>query len=174
LYSFEIKYLTSRKYGWYDFVFFCGSQYENGIGWWFFQRLQKGIECLGTQHMYLIYDEYFVGALLWLKPHLLNECTDVFYTVVGGGIEFKYIERGTFIKRLAGSAYITWLCFFFGVFAVDDFGQDTGTGGLTYTSGSCEKKCMRQLIGLQCIFQSAGNMVLTYHFIKSDGSVFSC
>ena len=44
----------------------------------FFQCLQKGIECGGRQHVYLVNDIHLVLADLGRDAYLLNQGTDVF------------------------------------------------------------------------------------------------
>ena len=84
--AFEIKNLTPGKDGGQDLVFFRSGKDENRMGRRLFQGFQKCIECIGTEHVHLINDVYFVFACLWSKADLFNQVTDVINRIIARSI----------------------------------------------------------------------------------------
>ena len=145
---------------------------EDGIGWWFFQSLQEGIEGLRTQHMHLINDVYFVFTLLRGEADLVGQFTDVVDGVIAGSIQFKYIERAIIAKTCAiatgaaGFHVCGWML------AIDGFGQDTGTSSFTHASRPAKEIGMSQMLVADRIFKGGGNMLLSHNGIKRCRAVF--
>lgn len=59
------------------------------------------------------------------------------------------------------------------IFAVDGFGQDTGTGGFTYAPRAAKQKSMCELLITDGIFQRSSNVRLTDYGREMLGTVFS-
>ena len=80
--ALEVEDLAAGQNGRDDLVLLRSRQDENGVGWGFLQRLQKGIEGGLTEHVDLINDKDLILTLLRLKPNLLRQCPDVVNGVV--------------------------------------------------------------------------------------------
>ena len=74
----EVVNLAPAQDGGKNFMLLSGGQNENGMLGRLFQCLQKGIECGGRQHVYLVNDIHLVLADLGRDAYLLNQGTDVF------------------------------------------------------------------------------------------------
>jgi hypothetical protein len=59
------------------------------------------------------------------------------------------------------------------IFAVDGFGQNTGTGCFAHPSWSAKQKGMRQGAVSDRIFERSGNMLLTHHRAKGLGPILT-
>jgi hypothetical protein len=90
--------------------------------------------------MDLIDDIHLISAGLGSEADLLYQGADIVDAIVTGGIEFVYIEGGTFVKRDAGVTFITGFPVLVGRFAIDGLGEDTGTGGLAYPTWTAEEE----------------------------------
>jgi hypothetical protein len=123
--------------------------------------------------VHLIDDEYFVLALLWLKPDLLYQGADMLHTVVGSRIEFHDVEGSISIKCFAAITRAAWFKIGSLVLAVEYFGEYPCTGRFAHTPWPAEQKGMRQMVGLQCLLQCLRHMLLAYDFIKPGRAIFS-
>ena len=94
--------------------------------------------------------------------------------VVAGSVELKDVERALLVERLARLARITSLAVFRRVLAVDGFGEDTGTSGLSHASGTAEEVGMCQLSALHRVLQCRGQRRLSYDRIEGQRTVFPC
>jgi len=83
------------------------------------------------------------------------------------------VKRAAGVKAAAGFALVAGLYFRRDVLAVNRFGQDTGTGGLTHPTWSAEKKSLRQVLAADGIFKGIGDMVLPNYAIERGGAVFT-
>jgi len=123
--------------------------------------------------VYLVNDENLVFSMLRLKPHLLDECSDMLDSVVGCGIQLSNVERCILMESLTGGTGVAWLKLWSWFLTVQDFSQNSGTGGFPNSPWATKKKRMSQMILLKGIPQSPGHMRLAYNFIKPLWSVFS-
>ena len=78
------------------------------------------------------------------------------------------------VERLTALAFVASLSIGCRVLAVDGFGEDARTSGLSYTSRTAEKIGMSELLALHSVLQSSCQCLLTYHRVEGDGAVFSC
>ena len=139
----------------------------------FLKGLEEGIEGCRGEHVDLVDDEHLVLTDLRWDAGLLHEGLDMLDGVVGGGIEFKDVERTLFVECLAALAMTTCLALVGRCQTVDGFGKDTGTGGLSYSAGTAEEVGMCQFTALDSILQGGGKGKLAYHCIEGHGAVFS-
>ena len=152
---------------------FRGSQDELGIGRRLLQRLQEGIERRLGEHVHLVDDEHLVSPHLRRNAHLVNEVADVLYGVVAGGIQLVDIQGTSLVEGAARFAFVASLALGRHVFTVDGFGEDTGTGGLSYATRAAEQVGMRQLILADSVFQRRRQSFLANHRVECRGTVLS-
>jgi hypothetical protein len=124
--------------------------------------------------VHFINDVDFVFSFLRGVAHLLYEVTDVVYRVIGSRIEFVYVEGSVVLKGNAGIAGAAGFKVFGDGFAVDGFGEDTGAGSLSYTSGSTKKKCLGKVLVFDCILKGGRDVLLPHDTLKICRSIFSC
>ena len=138
-----------------------------------FQRLQEGVEGSRGEHVYLVNDEHLVFAYLWWDACLFHQCLDVLHGVVGSSIQLKDVKRALFVERLTALTVFASLSGLCGIHTVNGFGEDTGTGGFSHTSGTAEEVGVSEFSALYRILQRGGQRLLTDHRIKRGRSVFS-
>jgi hypothetical protein len=97
-------------------------------------------------------DVYLVFAFLGGKSYLVNKFPDILHAVITCSIQFMDIQGCAFVKCSAAMAFIT--CFTIGleVFAINGFGENSGTGGFSNTSWPAKKKGMGKSILPDSIF----------------------
>ena len=93
--------------------------------------------------------------------------------VITGGVEFEDVERTLLVECLARLTLSASLSVGSGCHAVDGFGEDTRTSGLSNTTWSAEQVGMSQLSALYGILQGGGKRLLTYDGIERHRTVFS-
>jgi hypothetical protein len=173
LYPPEIENLAAAEDGWKDLVLFGSGQDEFGVCRGFFQCFQEGIESLLAQHVHLINDVYLVLATLRCVAHLLYQRADIFYTVVGGGIQFVDIERGVFVETLARSTGAAGFGIRAQILAVDGAGKYAGAGGFAYTTRPAKEECLAQLFVADGILKGTRHMLLPYYIRKPCRTVLA-
>src|SRR5690554_5003312 len=166
LYPVKVKYLTTGKNSWDDLMFLRSRQNKNRILRRFLQSFQKSIESLDGKHVNLINDIDFVIALLRRIPHLVHQCTDIIYRVVGSRIQLIDVKRAVGIECLAGIADIAGFYVLGQVFTIDGFCENSRAGSLPYPPGTTKKKGLGKVVILDCILQGGGNMLLPHHAFK--------
>ena len=117
-------------------MFLGGGEYEDGVGGGLFEGLEKGVEGGWREHVDFFNDEDFVAACLGWYLDLLDELANVFDGVVGGSIEFVYVETASLVEGCATFAVTAAFAVGSGSEAVDGLGEDAGTGGLAYAAGT--------------------------------------
>ena len=140
----------------------------------FLQRFQKRIESRRTQHMHLVDNKDLIFSDRRRNTHLVDQGTDVVNRVIGGGIEFMDIIGTLFVESLAGFAFVTGFPVGSRIQAIDRLGKDTGTRGLTHSTGTAKEVGMSQLVTLYCIFKCSCQGFLSHHATKSRRTVFPC
>ena len=172
--TLEVINLASAEDGRQNLVLFGGGKDKDYMRRWFFQRLEKGVESSGTQHVNLVDDKHFIFSYLWRNAGLLHQGLDLVDTVVAGSIKLKDVEGTLLVECAAAFAIVACFTGFVRVFAVDCLGKDTGTSSLTHTSWTAEKIGMSQLAALYCILQSGGQSSLSNYRVKGHWTVLSC
>ena len=123
--------------------------------------------------MHLIDNVYFIMSYLWWNAHLFNQRTDIFYRVVGGGIQFVNVIRTLFVESAARLAFVASFAVFGGMLAINSLGKDTCTSCFADSPGSAKKISVSQFLGGYGIFQSGGKCPLSYHRIEGGGAILS-
>jgi hypothetical protein len=90
-YAFEIESLTAGEYGDWNFVRLGRRENEFYMGRRFFQRLQKGIEGIGGQHVNFVDDEKLETENGREVFDVFAQLPDVVHTGIGGAVYFKDI-----------------------------------------------------------------------------------
>src|SRR5690606_2020531 len=155
----KIKDLAAGKDCGDYLVLLRGRQDKNRVLRRFLERFQQGITSLNGKHVDLIDDIDLIISLLWSIPYLIDQCTEIIYRVVGRCIEFVDIEGTVGIKCLAGIAGITGFGICSKVFAIDGFGENSGTGCLPNPSRATKKKGLGKVVVFDCILQGGGDML---------------
>ena len=119
-------------------------------------------------------DEDFVAACLGWYLDLLDELANVFDGVVGGSIEFVYVETASLVEGCATFAVTAAFAVGSGSEAVDGLGEDAGTGGLAYAAGTAEEIGVGELAVVNGVLEGGGEGLLTYYGGEGHGAVFAC
>lgn len=159
----KIVNLAPGENGRNDLVLFRSSQDENGMGWWFLQGFEEGIEGLLGQHVDLIDDEDPVFSHLRSDPYLFYQAANIIYRIVGGRIELQNVELIIPLLRARFSGILGLI--------VDHPGQDPGAGGFPYSAGAGKKKGLSEVIIFNGFQQGLGDMLLPHYFVKLLGTV---
>ena len=139
-----------------------------------FECLQKRVEGRGREHVYLVDDKHLILSELRWDARLLHQCLDMLHTVVRGRVEFEDVEGALFVERQATLTLVACLTVCRRILTVDGLGEDTGTGGLTYTPWSAEEIGVSQFPAFHGILQRGGQCCLSDDGIEGDGAVLSC
>ncbi len=101
--------------------------------------------------MHLINDIYLITPLCRRILYLINDLADIVYSVVGGGIDFDHIHRGSLCNPPAHRAFSTGasLCW---IFTVDRPCQNLCYGGFSGSSCPTKQIGMTDPICLNLIF----------------------
>jgi hypothetical protein len=105
---------------------------------------------------------------------LLHEVSDIVHRVVGSGIEFINIEGAAILERLAGITFATCFKLSSHFFAVDGFGENSGTGSFAHPSWPTEKEGLSEVVVFYCILERGSDVLLPYYTLEICWSVFSC
>ena len=73
-------------------MFFGGGEDEYGMCRRLLERLEKGVECGGGKHVYLIDYEHAVSTHCRWYKHLVDKGFHVVDAVVRGGVQFDDVE----------------------------------------------------------------------------------
>ena len=168
----EVVDLAAREDCRYNLMLLGGCEDEYCVVWWLLKCLEEGVERRCGEHMHLVDDEHRVATLLRDDAHLLDEVADIIHRVVRRSIELVNIERATFVERATRLALVAGLATV-GVEAVDGLGEDTRTGGLTYTSRTTEEVGVGQLTSLDGILEGRGYVSLSHNRCEGCGAIFT-
>ena len=171
---FEVVNLTTAEDGGQDLMLLGGGEDEDDMCGRLLERLQKGVEGCCGEHVHLVDDKHLVSTELRWDACLLHQRLDVFYTIVRGCIELEDVQGTLLVERLAALTLVAGLACCRGILAVDGLGEDTGTGGLSYTTRSAEEVGMRQFSALHGILQSGGECRLTNNGVEGRWTVLTC
>ena len=122
--------------------------------------------------MDLVDNIYTAAHFRWRINRVLPQSSDVIDTVIGGGVYFQNVHTAAGIDAPAGGAAVAGVAVL-QILAVDGFGQNFGTGGLTGTSGAGEQVGMAEPSRNQLIFQRLGDAPLPHYIVEGLGPVFS-
>ena len=153
-------------------LFRCGKN-EDGIGGWFLQSFQEGIEGLLGEHMYLVDDVHTVFTDLGRDADLVHQCLDVLHTVVGGGIQFVDTVGTTLREGFAGLALAARLHICRRIRAVDGLCKNPRRCCLAYSSRAAEQIGVSQLPAYNGILEGSGNRVLSNERLEGVRPVLS-
>ena len=118
----------------------------------FLHGFQQGIERRGRQHVHLIDDIYLILAHGRQIGGFIAQVTDIIHAVVGGGINFRYIQNGALINAFADSTFTAGVRAG-GIQAVDRFGKNFGAGGFAGTAGAGKQVGMANAPGGDLVLQ---------------------
>src|ERR1043165_3170964 len=135
-------------------------QDEDGIWRRLLKRLQEGIEGCRAKHVHLIDDGYLIATLLRCKAYTVYEFPDIIHRVIGGGIQFKDVERGILIEGAAGRTFAASLNIGCQILAINGSGENTRTGGLSYAPGTAKQEGMCKVLSANGILEGGRNMLL--------------
>ena len=152
----EVIDLTTGDDGGQNLMFLRGGENEDDVCRWFLKRLEEGIEGRSGEHVHLVDDEYLVASYLRRYACLLHQRLYLFHTIVGGGIQFKHIVGALFQEGLATLTFVAGIPVRGGMFTVDGFGKNAGTGGLSNSSGAAEKIGVCQFPAFHGVLQRGG------------------
>jgi len=93
--------------------------------------------------MHLVDDVNTVVSYLWGYPYLVDQQPDIIYRIVGSSIKLMDIIGAVGIEGSAGFTDVAGFMLRSQVTAIDGFGKNAGTGGLSDTPRSAEKIAMR-------------------------------
>ena len=134
-------------------------QDEHGVLRRLLQCLQKGIEGILGQHVYLVNDIHLVLAILRRDSNLVDDAPDVLYPIVRGGVEFEDVEAP--LSLLGGEP-------------IDGVGENPRTGRFADATGTAEEVSLRDLSRLDAVPQGVGDGLLAHHRLPCGGTVFAC
>ena len=118
----------------------------------FLHGFQQGIERRGRQHVHLIDDIYLILAHGRQIGGFIAQVTDVIHAVVGGGINFRYIQNGALINAFADSAFTAGVRAG-GIQAVNRFGKNFGAGGFAGAASAGKQVGMANAPGGDLVLQ---------------------
>ena len=118
----------------------------------FLHGFQQGIERRGRQHVHLVDDIYLILAHGRQIGGFIAQVADVIHAVVGGGINFRYIQNGALINAFADSTFTAGVRAG-GIQAVDRFGKNFGAGGFAGAAGAGKQVGMANAPGGDLVLQ---------------------
>ena len=102
--------------------------------------------------MHLVDDIYLILAHGRQIGGFIAQVTDVIHAVVGGGINFRYIQNGALINAFADSTFTAGVRAG-GIQAVDRFGKNFGAGGFAGAAGAGKQVGMANAPGGDLVLQ---------------------
>ncbi len=151
---------------------FGGCQDKNNMRGRLLQRFQQGIKRTARKHMHLVDD---INAVFESRGRINDRFANrpnVVNAVVGRGIHFHHIGRGTLQHRTAGVAHPAGIAVS-RVLAVDGTRQNLGTACLACPARAAEQICVRKIAALHLVLQNRRNMFLSADLTKGSRSPFS-
>ena len=124
--------------------------------------------------MHLVDDENLVASHLRRDASLLHQRLDVLYGVVACSVKFEYVVRALLVERLAALALVACLAVGGGAEAVDGFGENACTGGLSHAARTAEEVGMGKLAALHSVLQRGGESRLSHDGVECRRTVFAC
>ena len=155
----EIKTLAAAQNGLGKLLRLSSGQDEYHMGRWLFQCFQKRVECGGRQHMDFVHNIYFIPAELGRIFDRITQVAHFIHTVVAGGVDFNDIQAFLVIHPKAVAAFAARVAID-GMFAVDRFGKNLGSGGFAGSAGTAEQICMGNTVMHNLIPQGFNNSLL--------------
>ena len=172
--ALKVINLTTRQDGGQNLMFLCGSQDKDDVCRRFLQRLEESVEGCCREHVHLVNDKHLVFAYLRWYAGLLHQCLDMLHRVIRCSIELKDVQRALLVKRLTRLALVTCLTLCRRILAVDGFGKDTCTSGLSHASRTTEQIGVSQFSALHRILQRGSQRLLSHHRVERHRAVLSC
>ena len=170
--ALEVIALAAAEDSSRNFLYFrCGKDKDHMLRR-FLHGFQQGIERRGRQHVHLVDDIYLILAHGRQIGGFIAQVTDVIHAVVGGGINFRYIQNGALINAFADSTFTAGVRAG-GIQAVDRFGKNFGAGGFAGAAGAGKQVGMAHTVCRDLVFQRSNNGPLAYHILKTLRSPFA-
>jgi len=116
-----------------------GSEDKDGVAGGLFQGLEKGVEGLGGEHVYFVYDVDLVAGFIGDKVHLIPQVSDLVNAPVASGIYLYEVKAAPLGDRAAHEATVAGLAKACVLLAVYGLGQYTCGAGLASAPGSTEQ-----------------------------------
>ena len=164
----EGKLLAPGFDGGRDLVQLGGGQNEHQVGGGLLQDLQQGVEGRGGQHMDLVHDVHPLPHGGGGVHRLVPQGADLVHAVVGGGVQFQYIQNGAVFNAQAGGALVAGVAVHRSL-TVHRPGQDLGAGGLAGAPGAGEEIGVGEAVSRHLLLEGVGNMALPHHIVKGAG-----
>ena len=142
--SFQVEALTTRQNCWQYLVRLCRGEKELHMRRRFLESFEQGIPGLRRQHVdFVDYIDLVLPAIGRRVLHVVADLPHVLDAVVRGAVDFQHIKAATAGNFMAGRAFtarfraaVGVLC---GLFAVQCFGKNAGTGCLADSPGANEQ-----------------------------------
>ena len=122
--------------------------------------------------MHFVDDEHFIAPHLRRNARLFHQTLDVFYRVVGGGIEFEDVVGTLLVESLTTLAMVASLALFGRRHAVDGLGENARTRGLAYATRSAKQVGMSQLATTHGVAERCDQRRLPNDRVKGHRPVF--
>src|SRR3990172_4233369 len=156
----EIEALAAGDYGRGHLMGLGGSEDKDGVAGGLLQGLEKGVEGLGGEHVYFVYDVDLVAGFIGDKVHLIPQVSDLVNAPVAGGIYLYEVKAAPLGNRAAHEATVAGLAKACVLLAVYGLGQYTCGAGLASAPGSTEQVGVGEPPGGKGVQEGAGNVFL--------------
>jgi hypothetical protein len=129
--------------------------------------------------MHFVDDVNFHAAAGRQKFHLLADLAHVIHAVIGGAVDFEYVDGGASVDIqaarafVAGDAGVLAAGLGFRIFAAKRFGKNTGHGGFAYAAGAGKEVGLAELILFESVDERRRYVLLPNQFIELLRAVFS-
>ena len=131
----------------------------------FLEGLQERVECALGEHVDFVDNENLVLAADGRVLDAVNHVADIVDAGVGGRVYFVDIHRvaaSDILATFALSAGVQRVA----AGAVECAGEDSGTGGLAYATGSGKQECVMETAPFDCVLEGLCDMFLPDHVVK--------
>lgn len=148
-----------------EFVGFGCGQNKSSPRWWFFQRLQQGVERFPGKHVGFINNENLVSSLHGSISNSFPKAARIVNTPVGSAVYFHYIhmialsDAATLLTLVAGFGYRSML-------AIQGLGEDTGNSRFPHAARSAQQIRRSNAILHGCTGENCLDGILPGHFGK--------
>ena len=151
---------AAAEYGNGDFVRVGGGEDEFDVLGRLFQGFEHGVERAFGEHVHFVDDVDFVFASGRGVLGVFEYFADIVDAGVGGGVDFEQVDEAAGVDVAAGLALAAGFAFF-GVFAVEAFGEDAGDGGFAHAARAGEQVGVVQAAFFQGVAQGFDDVFLS-------------
>ena len=161
----EVVPLAPRQDGDRNLVCLGGGEEELDVSRRLFQRLQKGVEGPGREHVHFVDIIDLVTSPAGPQRGVLPQLAHLLDPVVAGTVDLDHVDVLPQSDRLAD---VAGLARFLGrpLHAIQTLGEDPGHRGLADPAGTAKQICLGDPVHPDRIPQGPHNMVLTDHILK--------